>query len=215
MGASFLVPASSYTLIISPCMTKVPVSEPLLQPDELSLERCDARHKTHLHSLCAGEASLRMIGRKTSFDAVIESFDSDAPAHWLLKGRSLPYGRLQSCMEASTTGRLEKSPQHEQATDFLSRLRQEVHLIDRYVSALLASSELQAEQLAAHDASSAALKIWHAPAMIGNISVIYTHNPKALMASGLQPARQPKLILASQRNSLCNADSLLTRLKES
>ena len=81
-----------------------------------------------------------MIGRKTSFDAVIDSFDSDAPAHWLLKGRSLPYGRLQSCMEASTTGRSEKGPQHEQATNFLSRLRQEVHLIDRYVGTWLASS---------------------------------------------------------------------------
>lgn len=40
-----------------------------------------------------------MLSRKTSFEALLESFDADAPAHWPLKGKSLPYGRLQCEME--------------------------------------------------------------------------------------------------------------------
>ena len=72
-----------------------------------------------------------MIGRKTSFEAVIESFDLDTPAQWPLKGRSLPYGRLQNCMETSSTGPPENASQENQQTDFLMQLRQEVHLIDR------------------------------------------------------------------------------------
>ena len=40
-----------------------------------------------------------MLLRKTSFEALLESFDADAPAHWPLKGKSLPYGRLQREME--------------------------------------------------------------------------------------------------------------------
>ena len=71
-----------------------------------------------------------MIGRKTSFEGVIESFDSDTPAHWPLKGRSLPYSRLQSCMEASTSGQPELSQDSKQK-NFISELRKEVHLIDR------------------------------------------------------------------------------------
>lgn len=69
-----------------------------------------------------------MIGRKTSFEAVIESFDSDTPAHWPLKGRSLPYNKLQGCIGASTFVASQQQPQQ---TDFLSELRSEVHLIDR------------------------------------------------------------------------------------
>ena len=74
-----------------------------------------------------------MIGRKTSFEAVIESFDLDTPAQWPLRGRSLPYGRLQNCMETSSNGRSEGGSQLEKQTDFLLRLREEVHLIDRYI----------------------------------------------------------------------------------
>jgi hypothetical protein len=40
-----------------------------------------------------------MLLRKTSFEALLDSFDADAPAHWPLKGKSLPYGRLQWEME--------------------------------------------------------------------------------------------------------------------
>ncbi|CAL5222894.1 g5323 [Coccomyxa viridis] len=72
-----------------------------------------------------------MIGRKTSFEAVLESFDLDTPAQWPLKGRSLPYGRLQNCMETSSPGHPESASQEDQQTDFLRQLRQEVHLIDR------------------------------------------------------------------------------------
>ncbi len=78
-----------------------------------------------------------MIGRKTSFEAVIESFDLDTPAQWPLKGRSLPYGRLQYCMETSSTGHSDSVSQEDQQTDFLMQLRQEVHLIDRYASTIL------------------------------------------------------------------------------
>lgn len=74
-----------------------------------------------------------MIGRKTSFEAVIESFDLDTPAQWPLRGRSLPYGRLQSCMETSSTGASESGSQLEKQRDFLSQLREEVYLIDRYI----------------------------------------------------------------------------------
>ena len=77
-----------------------------------------------------------MIGRKTSFEAVIESFDLDTPTHWPLKGRSLPYGRLQNCMETSPTDCRESASQQQQQTDFLSQLRKEVHHIDRYASTL-------------------------------------------------------------------------------
>ena len=216
MGASFLVPVSSYTLIISPCMTKLPVCERVSQPDEVSLKRCRARYKTYLHPLCAGDASLRMIGRKTSFDAVIESFDSDAPAQWLLKGRSLPYGRLQSCMEASTTGRSERNPQHEQATDFLSALRQEVHLIDRYVSIWLASLESQAEQLAAHVAYLCSFEsLACACHDRQHLCPLHQQSQFYTMPSGLHTARQPNPILGFQRNILCHAGSLLTKLKGS
>ena len=77
-----------------------------------------------------------MIGRKTSFEAVIESFDFDTPAHWPLKGRSLPYGRLQSCMEINPTRQMDSGSQQEQQADFVSQLRKEVHLIDRCTSSL-------------------------------------------------------------------------------
>ena len=77
-----------------------------------------------------------MIGRKTSFEAVIESFDLDTPAHWPLKGRSLPYGRLQSCMEINPTRQMDSGSQQEQQADFVSQLRKEVHLIDRCTSSL-------------------------------------------------------------------------------
>ncbi|BDA48971.1 hypothetical protein COCOBI_13-0810 [Coccomyxa sp. Obi] len=40
-----------------------------------------------------------MLLKRTSFDAVLEGFDSDAPEKWPLKGKSLPYGKLQCAME--------------------------------------------------------------------------------------------------------------------
>lgn len=49
--------------------------------------------------VCALQAVLMLL-RKTSFEAVLEGFDSDAPEKWSLKGKSLPYGKLQCAMES-------------------------------------------------------------------------------------------------------------------
>ncbi len=74
-----------------------------------------------------------MIGRRTSFEAVLDGFDSDAPPQWRLKGCSLPYGRLQGCIEANTADLPEQRAIHPEQTDFFSNLRKEVQLIDRYM----------------------------------------------------------------------------------
>ena len=72
-----------------------------------------------------------MIGRRTSFEAVLDGFDSDAPPQWRLKGCSLPYGRLQSCIEATTTDPSEQRALYTEQKGFFAELRNEVQLIDR------------------------------------------------------------------------------------
>ena len=72
-----------------------------------------------------------MIGRRTSFEAVLDGFDSDAPPQWRLKGCSLPYGRLQGFIEATTAELPKQQAVHSGQTDFFSELRREVLLIDR------------------------------------------------------------------------------------
>ena len=74
-----------------------------------------------------------MIGRRTSFEAVLDGFDSDAPPQWRLKGCSLPYGRLQSCIEATPTNLSGQRAPGAEPTEFFSELRKEVQLIDRCI----------------------------------------------------------------------------------
>ena len=83
-----------------------------------------------------------MLQRKTSFEALLDSFDADAPMHWSLKGKSLPYGRLQwemehalgctiyddDCIVSSSSGAAVRQPG---VLQFFDSLTAEVRRVDR------------------------------------------------------------------------------------
>jgi hypothetical protein len=78
-----------------------------------------------------------MIQRKTSFEALIESFDADAPPGWPLKGKSLRYGKLQCAIEdcCNKDGNMQAQVGSEQAqrSRFFDALAEEVRRVDRCV----------------------------------------------------------------------------------
>lgn len=83
-----------------------------------------------------------MLPRKTSFEAVIEGFDADAPARWALKGKSLPYGQLQLAMETchaqtpaqSKDAAAGKGSDTSVTRSFFDTLTKEIKRVDRYAS---------------------------------------------------------------------------------
>lgn len=76
-----------------------------------------------------------MLLRKTSFEAVLEGFDSDAPEKWPLKGKSLPYGKLQCAMEvwhAEAAAQDKKDPASKdcRTQPFFNSLIEEIQRVD-------------------------------------------------------------------------------------
>ena len=73
-----------------------------------------------------------MLLRRTSFEAVLEGFDSDAPEKWPLKGKSLPYGKLQCAMEdcAETAAHNKKDPASKGCQPFFNSLIEEIERVD-------------------------------------------------------------------------------------
>lgn len=79
-----------------------------------------------------------MIIRKTSFEALISSFDADAPARWPLKGKSLRYGQLQLAIEDCCQQKLvihgagrAEGPKTTDPERFFAALAEEVRRVDR------------------------------------------------------------------------------------
>ena len=83
--------------------------------------------------------ALVMLLKRTSFEAVIEGFEADAPAKWPLKGKSLPYVKLQMAMEdccaqaaAQSRDGAAKPGSDPSVTDpFFRSLAEEVKQVDR------------------------------------------------------------------------------------
>ncbi len=86
-----------------------------------------------------------MILRKQSFESLLESFDADSPEWWPLKGKSLPYSKLQSAMEQAcghavdeeVCGPAGKPPSQQAQQRFFAALLQEVESIDRWAGACM------------------------------------------------------------------------------
>ena len=77
-----------------------------------------------------------MLLKRTSFEAVIEGFEADAPAKWPLKGKSLPYVKLQWAMEdcyaqATAQGKDGTAPAKPDPPPFFRSLTEEIRLVDR------------------------------------------------------------------------------------